>query len=158
MLIDPSIDQDLVERCRTEGVVHVEDIEEPTYEPRARDEEDDELLDEEEDEEVDAKSMRLGREDYAPVVPFDDRPPLMERCQEVLGDRLVEKRGQGYFLDRRPANVDQIVAAAGLKYHDEDTLPPSPPPRRPKRRRKLGGAPRPKTAKAVKAKPASEAA
>lgn len=158
MLTDPSsIDQDLVERCLTEGVVHIEDIEEPDHSPRVHSEEDDDLLDEEEDE-VDAKSMRLGREDYAPVVPFDDRPPLMERCQEVLGDRLVEKRGQGYFLDRRPANIDQIVAAAGLKYHDEDALPPSPPPRRPKRRRKLGGAPRPKAAKSPKAKPVKEAA
>lgn len=81
-------------------------------------------------------SNRLPREDFAIVVPFDDRPPLMERCAEVLKERLVEKRGLGFFLDRRPASVAQIVAAAGLQFKDEEAPLRSPPPRKRKRPKK----------------------
>lgn len=80
-------------------------------------------------------SNRLPREDFAPVVHYDDRPPLIEQCQEILGDRLKITR-EGFFLDRLPAHTDKIVAAAGLKYLEDEAPLRSPPPRRPKRRRK----------------------
>ena len=60
----------------------------------------------------------------------------MERCKEVLKDRMGQNR-DGFLLDGKPANTDKIVAAAGLKFADEETLARSPPTRRPKRRRKL---------------------
>ncbi len=81
-------------------------------------------------------SNRLPREDFAICVSFDDRPPLMERCKEVLGDRMQEKRGKGFFLDGRPCNTDAIVEAAGLKFKDEEDPLPSEQPRRRKRRGK----------------------
>lgn len=84
-------------------------------------------------------SNRLPREDFAIVIPFDDRPPLMERCKEVLGDRMRENR-LGYFLDGKPANTEKVVRAAGLKFADEEEVTRSPPTRRRKRRR-----PTPKT-------------
>ncbi|AXQ69780.1 hypothetical protein HOU03_gp487 [Caulobacter phage CcrSC] len=99
--------------------------------------------DEEDDEdEVPAKgrksnlSNRLPREDFAPVVHFDDRPPLIERCQEILKDRLKIKNGC-FFLDRNPVHTDKVVEAAGLQYLEDEAPMRSPPPRRPKRRRKV---------------------
>lgn len=97
-------------------------------------------LADEEDGEVDRPknsnlSNRLPREDFAIVIPYDDRAPLMERCKDVLGDRMGENRN-GFLLDGKPANTDKIVAAAGLKFADEETVGRSPPQRRPKRRRK----------------------
>lgn len=44
---------------------------------------------------------------------------LMERVKAVLGDRLTEKRGIGYFLDGRHVSTQAIVHAAGLKFKDE---------------------------------------
>jgi hypothetical protein len=81
-------------------------------------------------------SNRLPREDFAIVIPFDDRAPLMERCKDVLKDRMGENR-QGYLLDGKPANTDKVVRAAGLQYADEEVLQRSPPTRRRKRRRPL---------------------
>lgn len=102
-----------------------------------------EVMDEPEDLSPKAKnanlSNRLPREDFAIIIPFDDRAPLMERCKDVLGDRMKENR-LGYFLDGKPANTDKIVRAAGLKYADEEEVMRSPPTRRRKRRR-----PTPKT-------------
>lgn len=101
---------------------------------------DDDLDDELVEREVKVKnpnlSNRLPREDFAPVVPFDDRPPLMERCAEVLGDRFKETR-LGYLLDGKPANTDKVVAAAGLLFKDEEPIERSPPTRRRKRAKKF---------------------
>ncbi|UTU09492.1 hypothetical protein CcrBL47_gp206 [Caulobacter phage BL47] len=81
-------------------------------------------------------SNRLPREDFAPCVHYDDRPPLIEQCQEILKDRLQIKNGC-FFLDRRPVHTDKIVEAAGLQYLEDEAPMRSPPPRRPKRRRKF---------------------
>lgn len=62
--------------------------------------------------------FRLPREDNALVVPFDDKPPLMETAKVVLGDRMQETR-QGYKLDGRIVNVRDLLRAAGLRYADE---------------------------------------
>ncbi len=101
---------------------------------------DDDLDDELVEREVKVKnpnlSNRLPREDFAPAVPFDDRPPLMERCAEVLGDRFKETR-LGYLLDGKPANTDKVVAAAGLLFKDEEPIERSPPTRRRKRAKKF---------------------
>jgi transposase len=49
----------------------------------------------------------------------DDGYTLMERAEQILGDRLVEKRGYGYFLDGRPVHSTRVIHAAGLKFKDE---------------------------------------
>ncbi|AXQ69226.1 hypothetical protein HOU02_gp499 [Caulobacter phage CcrBL9] len=98
--------------------------------------------DEDDEDEAPAKgrksnlSNRLPREDFAPVAFFDDRPPLIERCQEILKDRLKIKNGC-FFLDRNPVHTDKVVEAAGLQYLEDEAPMRSPPPRRPKRRRKV---------------------
>ncbi len=61
---------------------------------------------------------RLPREDNAVVVPFDDRPPLMEIAAMVLGKRFQITR-QGYKLDGKICNTATVVKAAGLKFADE---------------------------------------
>jgi hypothetical protein len=61
---------------------------------------------------------RLPREDNAPIVPFDDKPPLMEVAKTVLGERMQETRW-GFKLDGKLCNVRDILKAAGLKYADE---------------------------------------
>lgn len=166
-LFDPAEDADVIAECLTSGALSstysAERGESPA--PRAynrkslvpqfsnsADDFDDEDLDDEFDGDVTDGdtaaapaprvknanlSNRLPREDFAIVVPFDDRAPLMERCADVLKERLVERRGLGFFLDRRPATVAQIVEAAGLKFKDEEGQQFSPPPRKRKRRRKV---------------------
>ena len=101
---------------------------------------DDDLDDELVEREVKVKnpnlSNRLPREDFAPVVHFDDRAPLMERCAEVLGDRFKETK-LGFLLDGKPANTDKVVAAAGLLFKDQEPPMKSPPTRRRKRPKKF---------------------
>ena len=53
------------------------------------------------------------------VAEPDDGLTVMEKAKDILGDRLVEKRGLGYFLDGRPASSIKVVHAAGLKMKDE---------------------------------------
>lgn len=127
-------DDDALDIDEFENIDDIGDI----VDPRTLIEDDDE--DDEEDEGPSKGrnanlSNRLPREDFAPCVHYDDRPPLIDRCKEVLGDRLVIKR-EGFFLDRRPVNTDKVVEAAGLKYLEDEPPMRSPPPRRPKRRRK----------------------
>lgn len=62
--------------------------------------------------------FRLPREDKAIIVPFDDKPPLMEVAKTVLGNRMQETR-MGYKLDGKLCNVRDILKAAGLKFADE---------------------------------------
>jgi hypothetical protein len=62
--------------------------------------------------------FRLPREDNFTVVPFDDRPPLMEQAQAVLGPRLKETR-EGFTLDGKVRNIRDILKVAGLKFKDE---------------------------------------
>lgn len=81
-------------------------------------------------------SNRLPREDFAPCVDFDDRPPLMERCAEVLGDRLKVTR-MGFVLDGKIANTDKVVAAAGLLFKDQEPPRKSALPRQRKRKKKF---------------------
>ena len=101
---------------------------------------DDEEDDEDEDDVVKVKnpnlSNRLPREDFAPVIEFDDRPPLMERCAEVLKERFKITK-MGFLLDGKPANTDKVVAAAGLLFKDEEPIRPSPPTRKRKRPKKF---------------------
>jgi hypothetical protein len=40
---------------------------------------------------------------------------LLEQAIDILEDRFQERRGYGYYLDGRPASVDKIIDAAGLK-------------------------------------------
>lgn len=49
----------------------------------------------------------------------DDGMTVMERAQSILGDRLTERRGLGYYLDGRPVSSRRVVEAAGLKFLDE---------------------------------------
>lgn len=49
-----------------------------------------------------------------PTVHIDDGLPLMERAQRILGKRMQEKRGFGYYLDGKPASSLRIAEAAGL--------------------------------------------
>ncbi len=53
------------------------------------------------------------------VADPDDGITVMEKALGILGDRVTEKRGLGYFLDKRPASSQKIVHAAGLKMKDE---------------------------------------
>lgn len=53
------------------------------------------------------------------VAEPDDGLTVMERATAILGSRLTEKRGMGYFLDGRPVSSAKVVAAAGLKFADE---------------------------------------
>jgi hypothetical protein len=36
----------------------------------------------------------------------------LERAKMILGGRLIEKPGYGYYLDGRPAHIDDILKAA----------------------------------------------
>lgn len=62
--------------------------------------------------------FRLPREDNAVVVPYDDKPPLMETAKAILGERMQETR-MGYKLDGKLCNVKDILKAANLKFADE---------------------------------------
>lgn len=48
------------------------------------------------------------------VAEPDDGFTLLDKAKTLLGDRLIEKRGKGYFLDGRPCNVYKILEAAGV--------------------------------------------
>jgi hypothetical protein len=61
--------------------------------------------------------FRLPREDNALVVPFDDKPPLMDTAKVILGERMQETR-MGYRLDGKLCNVKDILKAAGLRFAD----------------------------------------
>ena len=61
---------------------------------------------------------RLPREDNALIVPFDDKPPLMDTAKMILGDRMQETRW-GFKLDGKPCNCRDLLKAAGLKFADE---------------------------------------
>lgn len=53
------------------------------------------------------------------VADPDDGITVMERAEQILGDRFSERRGLGYFLDGRPVSSRRVVEAAGLKFKDE---------------------------------------
>ncbi len=53
------------------------------------------------------------------VAEPDDGLTILEQAQQILETRLTEKRGFGYMLDGKPASIDKIVKAAGLKMKDE---------------------------------------
>lgn len=63
-------------------------------------------------------ARRLPRE--RPTQPImHNGMTVLERAEEFLGDRLKMTRS-GWLLDGRPASTDAVMAAAGLKYADED--------------------------------------
>lgn len=49
----------------------------------------------------------------------DDGMTVMDQAKAILGARLTEKRGMGYFVDGRPVSSTAVVHAAGLKMKDE---------------------------------------
>lgn len=49
----------------------------------------------------------------------DDGMTVMEKAVAILGDRLTERRGLGYYLDGRPVSSMRVIEAAGLKFLDE---------------------------------------
>lgn len=51
------------------------------------------------------------------IAPPDDGKTSLELAHEILGDRLVERRGHaaGLYLDGRPASISRIFEAAGIK-------------------------------------------
>ena len=49
----------------------------------------------------------------------DDGMTIMDRAKAVLGDRLTERRGMGYYLDGKPVNSRRVIEGAGLKFLDE---------------------------------------
>lgn len=44
----------------------------------------------------------------------DEGLSLMEKAQRILGQRMTEKRGFGYYLDGRPASAERIAQEAGF--------------------------------------------
>jgi transposase len=48
------------------------------------------------------------------VAKVDDGYNNMERAHIILQGRLVSRAGFGYYLDGKPAHIDDILAAAGL--------------------------------------------
>ena len=42
----------------------------------------------------------------------DDGYTSLEKAQLILGARLIERPGYGYYLDGRPAHIDQIIETA----------------------------------------------
>jgi transcriptional regulator with XRE-family HTH domain len=53
------------------------------------------------------------------IADADDGLTVMDHAKAILGDRLTERRGQGYFVDERPVNSRRVIEAAGLKFADE---------------------------------------
>lgn len=49
----------------------------------------------------------------------EDGMTIMEQAQNILGERLTERRGMGYYLDGKPVNSRRVIEAAGLKFLDE---------------------------------------
>lgn len=69
-----------------------------------------------------SKQARRKRESHLSrngeiIAPLRDDRSILEQAQDILGDRFQEKRHLGYTLDGRPANIDKIIAAAGLVPH-----------------------------------------
>jgi transposase len=54
------------------------------------------------------------------VAEPDDGITVMERAQAILGTRLTERRGYGFYLDGKPANTAAVIHGAGLKFKDEE--------------------------------------
>jgi len=55
---------------------------------------------------------RTSKRKIRPITPEiseDDGLPLMEVIQKVLGDRMTEKKGQGYYLDGKPCSSSRII-------------------------------------------------
>ena len=48
-------------------------------------------------------------------LPHDYGITKMEKVKDILGNRLVEKRGSGFFLDGRPCKLERILREAGLE-------------------------------------------
>ena len=48
------------------------------------------------------------------VARLDDGYNALERAQIVLGGRFVSRAGFGYYLDGKPAHIDEVLAAAAL--------------------------------------------
>lgn len=66
-----------------------------------------------------SKQARRQRESHLSrngeiIARLEDDRPILERAQEILGDRFTEKRHLGYLLDGRPTHTDKIIEAAGL--------------------------------------------
>jgi hypothetical protein len=60
--------------------------------------------------------QRRRRETPKPLVPRPEKDSgitIIDKARRILGDRLVEKR-EGYVLDNRPVNTDDILRAARL--------------------------------------------
>ena len=53
------------------------------------------------------------------VAEPDDGITIMEQAKNILGERLTERRGLGYFVDGKPVNTRAVIEAAGLKFKDE---------------------------------------
>jgi len=43
-----------------------------------------------------------------------DGVPLMERCQNILGRRMTERKGVGYLLDNVPVSCERLLREARL--------------------------------------------
>lgn len=63
-------------------------------------------------------SQRLPRETGALIAPLGDGLTVLERALIALEGRVKETR-MGFFLDGKPCNTKDILAAAGMKFADE---------------------------------------
>ena len=62
-----------------------------------------------------SKVVRLKSNREPPrYVSVDEGVSLMDKCKQILGDRMGEDRARGYLLDERPASSQQVIKAAGL--------------------------------------------
>lgn len=60
--------------------------------------------------------QRRRRETPKPLITRPEKDSgitIIDKAKRILGDRLVEKR-EGYFLDRRAVNIDDVLKAAKL--------------------------------------------
>jgi hypothetical protein len=63
--------------------------------------------------------FRLPREDNAIIIPFDDRPPLLDTVMAVLGPHRFQITRDGFKLDGKLVNLKDVLKAANLKPFDE---------------------------------------
>lgn len=49
----------------------------------------------------------------------DDGMTIMDKAKAILGDRLTERRGMGYYIDNKPVSTRRVIESAGLKFLDE---------------------------------------
>jgi hypothetical protein len=65
------------------------------------------------------RSPRRDRKpDPAPVPDMagpGDGYTALEQARIVLGPRVLERRGYGYYLDGTPSSAERIIATAGIK-------------------------------------------